>query len=129
MLVGYIEKRIITGGPLDWATVTVVEAIVDPELFVAVRVYVVVTGGEIARAPDDVTVPIPLSMVTEVAPVTSQSSNENRPAVMLFGSALKFSISGGPIEPSTEILVEAVTVPALFVAVRVYIVVALGDTS
>jgi len=38
MLVGYTEKRSITGSAVDWVRLTVVEALMEPELLVAVKV-------------------------------------------------------------------------------------------
>ena len=63
----------ITGGLVSAVTVTVVWAVTDPALFVAVSVYTVVAAGVIA-CEVAVTVPIPGLMEIEVAPVTTHDS-------------------------------------------------------
>ena len=59
MLPGFEVKLTITGGPSGEVTVTVVEAITEPELLMAVKVYVVVMEGDTDFVPDSGTVPIP----------------------------------------------------------------------
>ena len=58
-LSGLAVKLAMTGSPADADTVTMVEALVDPEPFVAINVYVVVAGGDTTLVPDSGTEPMP----------------------------------------------------------------------
>jgi hypothetical protein len=98
-----------------------------PEPLIAIRIYVVLDAGDTEILPEESTVPIPGSMVTEVAFDTFQLRVVELPADILGGLAIKELITGrledggcvvdGDV-PETTILVVAVILPALFVAVR-----------
>jgi len=66
-------------------TVTVVLSVFVPELFIAVMVYVVVTLGETLVDPFRPTVPIPPSMLTDVALDVTHASVEEPSAPMVSG--------------------------------------------
>ena len=108
---------------------TVAEAVTEPEPFVAVKVYVVVAAGETNLVPYNGTVPMLLLMETELAPDTFHRNREECPGVMLAGSDVKLSTTGSPVADLTMTMTEAVAEPELFVAVRVYVVVTVGDTD
>jgi hypothetical protein len=74
-----------------------------------------------------VTVPMPWSIETEVAPVTFHCRVEDWPVVIVIGLAVKLVIAGTPAWARVIVAV-AVTIPALLLAVRVYVVVVVGDT-
>jgi hypothetical protein len=78
------------------ATVTVTAALteVTPSAPVAVRVYVVVAVGETLWLPFTGTVPTPLLIVTEEAPVVVQDSSEDPPLLMLVGEAANRMMAG-----------------------------------
>ena len=59
MLAGFDIKLTTTGSPVADLTMTMAEAVAEPELFVAVTVYVVVTVGDTDCVPDNGTVPMP----------------------------------------------------------------------
>ena len=73
--------------------VTVAVAVVEPDAFVAVSVYVVVCTG-VTRTEVPLTVPIPGAMLSEVAPLTDQFRVALCPAEMLEGDAAKLTITG-----------------------------------
>jgi hypothetical protein len=111
-------------------TVTATRAVLVPPAPTAVSVYVVVCDGETDRVVVPVTVPIPLSMVTDVAPETFHDRTVDWPAVMEAGLALNDPIAGGPegvgvgvLVPATVIVTCALALPPLLVAVKVYVVV------
>ena len=77
---------------------------------------VVVAGFTVRDEP--VTVPMPLSIEMLVALLTLQLSVEDCPAVMVDGEALKLEIVGAGVGAATVVVVDAVTEPALLLAVR-----------
>jgi cytochrome c biogenesis factor len=74
-------------------TVTVVDAVTVPAVFVAVKVYVVVALG-LMLADVPVTVPIVGAMLNEVAPETVQLRVADWPEVTLDGVAVKLVMAG-----------------------------------
>src|SRR5262249_41870833 len=74
-------------------TATVVLAVVEPPLLVAVRVYVVVAEG-VTVVDVPVTVPIPGAMLMVSAPVTLQLSVALCPVCTAAGVAVKAAITG-----------------------------------
>jgi hypothetical protein len=64
----------------------------------------------------------------EVAPVTCHCKVAVSPSGITMGLAEKLSIKGRPVSGITDNVTEAVTEPALLVAVSVYIFVVVGDT-
>jgi hypothetical protein len=87
------------------------------ELLAAVRVYIVSTGGDTINVPTGHTVPIPRSIETDVAPVTSHCRVEVFPALIVRGLKEKSLMTGGPAT-TTVIMDDAVVEPALLVATR-----------
>jgi len=81
---GDAVKLVITGFEF---TVTVTLAVFVPAAFVAVTVYVVVTEGITACDPVSATVPIPWSMLTDVAFALLQLNVAESPAVIVPGCA------------------------------------------
>jgi len=80
-----------------------------------------------------VTAPTPLLTVSDVAPLTDQESVAGDPAVMVDGAALKEAMVGrgagaGAGGGVTVTVTWAADVPALFVALSVYVVVWAGET-
>ncbi len=103
MLLGLAPNELITGmpeldggvlGKLEPEIITCVVAVVLPEELEAVSVYNVLVEGTTALVPLTATFPIPLSMLTLVAPVTLQVRVAALPAEILAGSALKEFITG-----------------------------------
>src|SRR5205085_12182 len=83
MLSGLASNRMICGLPAPAApTVTVAVAATFPFGPVAVRVYVVVAVGDTVVEPVAATLPMPLLMLTAVAPWTIQVNVELWPAVI-----------------------------------------------
>jgi hypothetical protein len=70
-------------------------------------------------------------MDTEVAPVTSHCNTDEFPATMLVGLDIKLIMAGrsGVVLTRTITVVEARAEPELFVAVKLYVVVTVGDTD
>jgi hypothetical protein len=94
----------------------------------AVSVYVVVVVGDTVLLPDAVTVPMPWSIeTTGFAPETIHCRFVDCPELMVPLLAIKPFITGDPGWPTVSIAV-AVAEPALLVAVRVYVVVEVGET-
>ena len=96
-----------TGAGWVEVTVTAAIAVVLPTEFVAVSVYVVVAGG-LTAVLDPVTVPIPWSIDTDVAPVTLHARVDEPPGAMLEGVALNDAITGaagggGLVPPVSEL--------------------------
>jgi len=91
-------------------------------------VYVVVTTGFTVVLPISVglTSPIPWSMLSPVAPVTSQDRVVDCPSLIDAGAAAN-PVTTGFVFTVTVTL--AVFVPAAFVAVTVYVVVTAGITG
>jgi hypothetical protein len=113
-LAGVAVKLVIAGG-LPAAIVTLAVAVVDPKLFLAVRVYVVVADGFTA-VDVPVTAPTPELMVSVGEPVVVQASVLVWPAPTLAGVAVKLVIAGGL--PTLTVTL-AVVDPKLFLAVMV----------
>jgi hypothetical protein len=86
-------------------------------------VYVVVFNGATYTEPDVALrcTPKPLSIETDVAPVTFQESVAEPPATIEFGDATKeMTVGGGFVVGAVTVTVAmAVTLPPLSVAVRV----------
>ncbi len=126
MLCGSAAKLLTTGGVHP--TPTVNDSDTDPQSLVAVSVYVVVVTGDVFLVPDaELTVPMPLSILTVSAPLTDQDSVVLSPRSILFGLALKLLIFGGI--HSTVTVTVADTDPQSLLAVRVYVVVEVGATG
>src|SRR5262245_50561185 len=70
-------------------------AVVDPELLVAVNVYVVFAAGETLRVPDAATVPMPWSMLTVVALAVDQVNVDAAPIVIDVGDAESVAVGIG----------------------------------
>lgn len=80
-------------------TVTVTEAVVVPDAFVALIVYVVVTVGDTCVVPDADTEPTALSILRDVEFDTFQDSVTNCPAEIVAGAAVKeFIVGVGVVE-------------------------------
>jgi hypothetical protein len=77
--------------------------------------------------PDRATVPIPWSMVTDVAPLTFHRSSVDCPAVITPGTALNDVITGVPVG-TIDIVAVAVTGLPPFDAVSIYVLLSDGDT-
>jgi hypothetical protein len=93
-VVGRTVKLVTVGGGAA-ATGTVTEAVREPVMFVAVNINVVVVEMVIEPLPSTATEPIPLSMVTVVAPVVVQLSMPVPPGYAKEeGVATKVSIVG-----------------------------------
>ena len=100
-------------------TVTTAVAVVEPEAFVAVRVYVVVVAGVTAVNPlAELDVKFPGDMEMLVAPVLVQLRVLLAPAVMLAGTAEKELITGLFAVPTVIVTVD-LTDPTALVAVSV----------
>jgi len=97
---GLAVKELINGRPVGVGggvvpvTTTCVVAFTLPVELEAVRVYTVVVVGDTALVPDRATLPMPWSILTEVAPVTVQSSSADCPDEIFDGLALKELITG-----------------------------------
>jgi hypothetical protein len=92
--VGLAVNELIVGR-FGWVTVTVTVAVTDPEVFVAVSVYVVVAAGLIVIAPlCDVEANVPGATLTLVDPVVAQFSVVVVPAVIAAGLAVNEVIAG-----------------------------------
>jgi hypothetical protein len=89
MLFGLAVNELMEGR-LSWVTVTVTAAVAEPVVFVAVRVYVVVTVGLRTTEPlADVVENVPGVTVTLVAPEVVQLSVVLAPAMIAAGPAEK----------------------------------------
>ena len=124
MIFGGVAVKVAIDGTLPAITVTAVDAVTDPKVFVAVRLYACVAEG-VTFADVPVTLPIPPSMVRLGDPVTAQLSMLDWPAATFAGVATKRLIVGGLPAVTTS---EAIAVPKLFVAVRVQVWVLEGAT-
>ena len=98
MKLGVAEKELIVGASAAGVdpppTITCTDAVTVPCGLEAVRTYVVVEAGTTVRVPRRATEPIPLSIVTERAPVTLQLNCDLSPAEMLLGLASNVVITG-----------------------------------
>ncbi|MCX6007069.1 MAG: hypothetical protein NTZ34_07400 [Chloroflexi bacterium] len=88
----------ITGGILssDGATaltVVTAELVTVPEELVALMVYTVDVAGDIALDPAALTTPIPWSILTVLAPVTSHTRFDVPPGLIVDGLLLKVPIT------------------------------------
>ena len=110
MLAGVAAKLVILGA---LPTVTVAVAVTDPNVLVAVRLYVVVVDGDTLREVP-VTVPMPWSMLKVGEPVTAHARTLDCAVAMFAGVAAKLVIVGAL--PTVTVAV-AVTDPNEFVAV------------
>jgi hypothetical protein len=100
-------------------TVTVVVAVLEPALFVAVSVYVVVAVGETGTEPWPAVVEYePGVIVICEAPVTFQLNVLLPPGEIELGFAVKETIVGAGVELTVTMTVAFVE-PALLVAVSV----------
>jgi hypothetical protein len=119
IVLGFAVKLLITGGT-ETAAVTemIVDAVIVPELLVALIVYVVVAVGDTDCVPEAETVLMPWSIDTEVAPVIFHLSVEDWPVAIVTGLAENSVTTGKPDPvPTTLTVASAVTEPALLVAV------------
>lgn len=98
--------------------------VTEPLALEAVMVYVVVVAGETVELPFAATAPRPVTE-TDVAPEVLHCSVDVWPAVMLVGVA-EMDALGSPA--ATLTVTFCVVVPEPFVAVIVYVVVAVGAT-
>src|SRR5690242_5924377 len=90
MVSGLASKRMICGLPAAAGpTVTVAVAVTLPVGPVAVKVYVVVAFGVTCVEPVAATLPMPLLMLTALAPCTTHVRVELCPGVMFGGLASK----------------------------------------
>jgi len=96
-----------------------------PLAFVAVITYVVVTVGFTTRDPFKSTVPIPWSMLTPVAFVLVHLNVDEEPWLIVPGSAVNVTVGS----PFTVTVTSRYVVPDPFVAVSLYVVVAVGATN
>ena len=81
-------------GTLDPETITCVVAVALPAEFMAVSVYTVFVCGVTALVPLTATLPMPLSMLTLVAPFMLQLRVELSPGCIVGGLALNELITG-----------------------------------
>jgi hypothetical protein len=110
-------------------TFTVTEEFTEPVELVAVSIYVVVFAGVTVLLPESATDPIPLFILTDVAFVVVQLKVEDEPEVMLVGEAERLAVGAGIGTGLTATITEESTEPLEFVAVMVYVVVAVGLTE
>jgi hypothetical protein len=122
MLGGLADR--LTVGPGVTVTVAVAVAVVPPP--VTVMVYVVVCVGDTEREPFSATVPMPLSMLAEVAFVEVQERVEVTPEWMLVGFAERLTVGAGGVTVTVAV---SVAVPPGPVTVMVYVVVVSGVTE
>jgi hypothetical protein len=101
---GDAVNEAITGG--SGVTVTVAVDVADPVALVAVNVYVVVAVG-LTTTLVPVTVPTPLSIESDVAPVTDQSRVAGSPATTVDGVAANEAIVGGVFVSVQEVSASA----------------------
>jgi hypothetical protein len=80
------------GGGSGALTATVVAAVAEPPLFVAVSVYAVVCVGLTVSEVPFTTLPFTLN---DVAPMADHESVDDCPATMLAGVEVKLAITGG----------------------------------
>jgi len=106
-------------------TVTVIVAVAVPLVFVAVIVYVVVVDGDTEVDPLVLTDPMPLSMLTDAAPVVVQVSVDEEPIQTVDGVAVKLSTVGGR---TVTVTLAVASVKPSADAVNVYVVVDVGLT-
>jgi hypothetical protein len=102
MVVGEAERDVMMGEEtVVPETVTVVGAVTEPLLLVAVIVYVVVCVGETVTDPEesDDWEPTPLSILTEVAPDVFQERVVEPPEVIVVGEAEKEEMVGAEDVP------------------------------
>jgi hypothetical protein len=119
---------VIASAPPDAVTVTMILAVVDPAVLVAVSAYVVVVAGLTLVEPlADVDVNVPGVMTRLAAPVVTQLSVLLEPEVIVAGLAVNEAIVGLLAAFMVTVSVE-VAEPAALVAVSVYVVVAVGLT-
>jgi hypothetical protein len=94
------DADMITGDvTIGWGdaelTVVVAELVTVPVELVALRVYTVDVAGDITMDPEALTRPIPWSILTELAPVTSHDRFVVSPALIADGLLLKVPITEG----------------------------------
>ena len=78
------------------------------------------TAGDTSFVPDVDTAPMPWSMEADAAPLTFHWSIEDWPVAMMLGLGAKLIIIGGPPDAAAKLtVVDAVTKPDEFVAVKV----------
>jgi hypothetical protein len=129
IVVGLAANELIVGFVGAGLTVTVSVLVVEPALFVAVNVYVVVAVGDTLVEPlADVEVNEPGVMLMLVAPLVDQLNVLLLPEVIVVGLAVNELIVGFVGAGLTVTVTVLVAEPALSVAVSVYVVVAVGDT-
>jgi copper(I)-binding protein len=119
-----LADRLTVGAGVVTVTVAVAVAVVPPP--VTVMVYVVVCVGDTEREPFSATVPIPLSMLAEVAFVEVQERVEVTPEWMLVGFAERLTVGAGGVTVTVAV---SVAVPPGPVTVMVYVVVVSGVTE
>jgi hypothetical protein len=76
-------------------TVITTDLVTVPAELVALIVYTVDVAGDITLAPTALTGPIPLSMLTELAPVTFHNKVVVPPGLIVAGLLIKVSITEG----------------------------------
>jgi hypothetical protein len=126
---GHDEVVIVRGPPPPLVvTVTLAVFVLEPAAFVAVSVYIVVAVGLTLVDPlADADVKLPGVIAMLVAPLVDQLSVLLAPELMLVGLALNELIVGACCAFTVTVAVD-VADPFAFVAVSVYIVVAVGLT-
>ena len=87
---------IAAGGSGAELTVVTTDLVTVPAELVALIVYTVDVAGDITLAPTALTWPIPLSMLTELAPVTFHIKVVVPPGLIAAGLLLKVPTKGVP---------------------------------
>ncbi|MHB8086377.1 MAG: hypothetical protein ACYDHZ_11180 [Dehalococcoidia bacterium] len=94
LIVPGLTAKLPREGGLGLITVIVVDPLAEPDILVAVSVYVVVVAGDTGIVPLDDTVPTSGLMDTPVAPVTSHCKFACCPDVIVGELALKDATTG-----------------------------------
>jgi hypothetical protein len=76
-------------------TVVTTDLVTVPAVLVALIVYTVDVAGDITMTPTALTWPIPLSILTELAPVTFHNKVAVPPGLIVAGLLLKVPITAG----------------------------------
>jgi hypothetical protein len=112
--------KLVTVGIKEFENVTVAWAVDtgarEPTVLVAVRLYMVVAAGLTAIVPLAATVPIPLSILTLVAPTTFQLKVLVCPLLIVDGIAVKLRTVGGATTVTVAVAVvwsSAVLLPVM----------------
>lgn len=93
LLKSWITGGVLSGDGDTGLTVVTAELVTVPEELVALMVYTVDVAGDITLLPTALTTPIPLSILTVLAPVTSHTRFDVPPALIVDGLLLKVPIT------------------------------------